>query len=240
MSFAAGNVHGAWADRPSSAAFEAGVVSVRSGLADLAGHHREAAAALSEYAGAWASGESALAAKVCAAKLAKVADDAKATALDKFLQLMGGPGTVLETLGVLTSVGAGPDAWNKLRQIGRDPGVTFDGDGVRSQGDAQGGASGEPGVAPAAAHPAGPLALAVPRTGEVVIAGVASQFAAKWVRAHWQDICSWTDDNRHTIASAYHAVAHAASGALHEGEKPDGGSPQDGERLASDLNPFSW
>ena len=58
------------------------------------------------------------AAQVCAAKLSQVAADVKDTALHKFLDLMGGPGSVLGALGVTMQVKSGLTTWNLLRAAG--------------------------------------------------------------------------------------------------------------------------
>jgi uncharacterized protein YukE len=175
-------VGGSWSG-PAAAAFEDAVGSVRSGLDALAGHHRDAAGALTAYATALREAQAAAnqaaqaygvaqqrydttmgnlashppagpgaqsalaqsqnqaldglnnaygsastssshacqdathAAQVCAAKLAEIAADIKDTSLHKFLDLMGGPGTVLGALGVTMQVKSGLTTWNLLRAM---------------------------------------------------------------------------------------------------------------------------
>lgn len=57
------------------------------------------------------------AARVCAARLATVTEDLKATALHKFLDLMGGPGTMLGALGVTLQGNSAMRTWNVMEAI---------------------------------------------------------------------------------------------------------------------------
>jgi hypothetical protein len=59
------------------------------------------------------------AARSCAAKLSAIAEDIKATALHKFLDLMGGPATVFGVLGLESQVGSGARLWNLMQAMNK-------------------------------------------------------------------------------------------------------------------------
>jgi uncharacterized protein YukE len=57
------------------------------------------------------------AAQVCAAKLSEISGDAEDTALHKFLDLMGGPGTMMGALGVTMQVKSGLATFNLIKAM---------------------------------------------------------------------------------------------------------------------------
>jgi len=73
----------------------------------------------SSLAAANACTDATTAARTCAATLSGIAEDIKATALHKFLDLMGGPATVLGVLGVESQFGSGAKLWGLLQDMNK-------------------------------------------------------------------------------------------------------------------------
>lgn len=85
---------------------------------DRAGADLQAAYTAASTACAHAVSDANHAATACANRLSELASGAKDTALHRFLDLLGGPGTALGALGVLTQVRSADKMWGLLRDMG--------------------------------------------------------------------------------------------------------------------------
>jgi hypothetical protein len=109
--------YGAAARSLSGAAVTAGEASLAAaiGAATPAGGGYRA----SSIAVANACTDASMPARTCAATLSGIAEDVKATAMHRFLDLMGGPATVLGVPGLESQFGSGAKLWGLLQDMNK-------------------------------------------------------------------------------------------------------------------------